>query len=538
MIQIKSDDSLQVMPNFEKKLLNPRGSALKDGLAFMAYAAQAIAQDEFSKCFVQKPRNNLMKTLLQVGPISFMGMCYRYGVLFPIRYKNVVDLYFDRLAILLGATSAFFTLLPVVLYLKNEKWRRLLFRFYCKAFLRSWGSRIKRHGSKPIVKEPHIFVANHTSFIDYLILSADAYPHATVAQRHGGLIGYFQKHILSSNGSLIFERSQKNDRTVLARKMKEHVHSPTSVPLLIFPEGTCVNNEYTVLFHKGAFDLGCKVAPVAIKYNKNLADAYWHTKTQTFTIHLLYLMTRWGLEAEVWYLPPRAKRPNQSAIDFANEVKAEISQVANLKNLSWDGYWKNYTPPVEKQEKLKDNPRQRYSHVLMQRIQNNSMKTSRSRRFSFTDSNDYSTSKLELEQPEWVNPHADTMDLRNQVLVSLQEQERCRNICSLINDKRHDIVDTWKDSVHNRQENLYSRRIENLSWRLWFRERLTAQEALRKPESDMSSMIDMMASLLPLPLRIYSPDDLYSDLASIDILSPSSLSPRRINWDFSETTVA
>ncbi|KAJ2994037.1 hypothetical protein HDV02_001890 [Globomyces sp. JEL0801] len=416
MIQIKSDDSLQVMPNFEKKLLNPRGSALKDGLAFMAYAAQAIAQDEFSKCFVQKPRNNLMKTLLQ-GPISFMGMCYRYGVLFPI-----------RLAILLGATSAFFTLLPVVLYLKNEKWRRLLFRFYCKAFLRSWGSRIKRHGSKPIVKEPHIFVANHTSFIDYLILSADAYPHATVAQRHGGLIG------------------------------------------------------------------------------------------------LLYLMTRWGLEAEVWYLPPRAKRPNQSAIDFANEVKAEISQ--------------NYTPPVEKQEKLKDNPRQRYSHVLMQRIQNNSMKTSRSRRFSFTDSNDYSTSKLELEQPEWVNPHADTMDLRNQVLVSLQEQERCRNICSLINDKRHDIVDTWKDSVHNRQENLYSRRIENLSWRLWFRERLTAQEALRKPESDMSSMIDMMASLLPLPLRIYSPDDLYSDLASIDILSPSSLSPRRINWDFSETTVA
>ena len=51
-------------------------------------------------------------------------------------------------------------------------------------------------------------------------------------------------------------------------------------------------------------------------------------------------MTRWALVADVWYLPPRAKRPEQSSVDFANEVKAEISEVAGLKNLSWDGYFK------------------------------------------------------------------------------------------------------------------------------------------------------------------------------------------------------
>lgn len=66
--------------------------------------------------------------------------------------------------------------------------------------------------------------------------------------------------------------------------MRDHVHEPSRSPLLIFPEGTCVNNEYTVLFHKGAFDLGVAVAPVAIKYDKTKADAYWHTKTQTFTL--------------------------------------------------------------------------------------------------------------------------------------------------------------------------------------------------------------------------------------------------------------
>lgn len=57
-------------------------------------------------------------------------------------------------------------------------------------------------------------------------------------------------------------------------------------------------------------------------------------------MHLIYLMTRWSLDADVWYLEPRARKSNQSSIEFANEVKAEISSVAKLKNLSWDGYFK------------------------------------------------------------------------------------------------------------------------------------------------------------------------------------------------------
>jgi glycerol-3-phosphate O-acyltransferase 3/4 len=51
-------------------------------------------------------------------------------------------------------------------------------------------------------------------------------------------------------------------------------------------------------------------------------------------------MTRWALVADVWYLPPRAKRKDQTAVDFSNEVKAEISKKAGLRNLSMDGYFK------------------------------------------------------------------------------------------------------------------------------------------------------------------------------------------------------
>ena len=41
----------------------------------------------------------------------------------------------------------------------------------------------------------------------------------------------------------------------MGKRMKEHVASPSTTPLLIFPEGTCVNNEYCVMFKRGAFDL-------------------------------------------------------------------------------------------------------------------------------------------------------------------------------------------------------------------------------------------------------------------------------------------
>jgi len=59
--------------------------------------------------------------------------------------------------------------------------------------------------------------------------------------------------------------ANSQDRLKVAERMKLHVSSADSVPLLIFPEGTCVNNEYTVLFKRGAFELGAAVCPIAIK---------------------------------------------------------------------------------------------------------------------------------------------------------------------------------------------------------------------------------------------------------------------------------
>lgn len=80
---------------------------------------------------------------------------------------------------------------------------------------------------------------------------------------------------------------QVKDRVIVAERMKQHVQAAETTPLLIFPEGTCVNNEYCVMFKRGAFDLGATVCPVAIKYNKVFVDAFWNSKRQSFTAHLV-----------------------------------------------------------------------------------------------------------------------------------------------------------------------------------------------------------------------------------------------------------
>lgn len=143
-----------------------------------------------------------------------------------------------------------------------------LLHFYMKGILVSLGTKVKYYGKKPSPGVPHIFVANHTSVTDLAVASGMGRIHAVVAQAHGGMFGWLCRAVLRPlTASLLFDRNESRDRAIVSRRMKQHVNDPRNNPLLIFPEGTCVNNEYTVLFHKGAFELDCLVCPIAIKYN-------------------------------------------------------------------------------------------------------------------------------------------------------------------------------------------------------------------------------------------------------------------------------
>ncbi|KAA8535936.1 hypothetical protein F0562_028414 [Nyssa sinensis] len=152
---------------------------------------------------------------------------------------------------------------------------------------------------------------------------------------HATEAGLLQSTILQSVGCIWFNCSEAKDREIVARKRNFR---------------TCVNNHYTVMLKKGAFELGCTVCPIAIKYNKIFVDVFWNSRKQSFTMHLLQLMTSWAVVCDVWYLEPQNLKLGETPIEFAERVRDIISAPASLKKVPWDGYLKYSRPSPKHRE--------------------------------------------------------------------------------------------------------------------------------------------------------------------------------------------
>ena len=65
-----------------------------------------------------------------------------------------------------------------------ERW---LVRFMCVMFVVSWTGVIRYHGPRPMPAANRVWVANHTSMIDYIVLCAFS-PFAAIMQLHPGWV--------------------------------------------------------------------------------------------------------------------------------------------------------------------------------------------------------------------------------------------------------------------------------------------------------------------------------------------------------------
>jgi len=179
-------------------------------------------------------------------------------------------------------------------------------------------------------------VANHTSPIDVLVLACyNAY--ALIGQRHGGFLGYLQDQLSKASPQIWFERGESKDRVHVFNRLKEHVEDPNKLPILIFPEGTCINNTSVMQFKKGSFEVGGVIYPVAIKYDPKFGDAFWNSSENGMLAYVMKMMTSWAIVCDVWYLPPMTREEGEDAIQFANRVKKEIALKGGLVDLVWDG---------------------------------------------------------------------------------------------------------------------------------------------------------------------------------------------------------
>ena len=320
-------------------------------------AGSAVVDDSFLRCFTSAP-DEPWNWNLYLAPLWALGVVFRHAVLFPLRMLLLLTGVLLFFVAFFGAKPVFALLGAGRTAEARARWERSCVQFLSQTFVASWTAVVRYHGPRPVPRPGRVWVANHTSMIDFIILTACS-PFAVIMQLHGGWVGFLQTQVLNALGCLWFNRTEVKDRALVAERMRAHVWREGAAPLLIFPEGTCVNNRYCVMFKRGAFDLGgATVCPVAIRYDRVFVDAFWNSKRQSFTAHLMRLMRSWAVVCDVWFLEPQAQRPGETPQLFAERVQKMIAQRAGLTIAPWDGYLKYYNlgakhpDLIEKRRKL------------------------------------------------------------------------------------------------------------------------------------------------------------------------------------------
>ncbi|XP_043247972.1 glycerol-3-phosphate acyltransferase 3 isoform X2 [Colletes gigas] len=324
-------------------------------LDYIKVGVEAIIEDEVTSRFEAEELKNwnlLTRTNRQYEFISWkltviwmFGFVMRYCFLLPLR----IFICFIGVMWLTVCTA-------VVGYVPEgsfKRWLNFKVSIMCFGVLSSALSSVITYHNPENRPVRGICVANHTSPIDVLVLMCDNC-YSLIGQRHGGFLGILQRALARASPHIWFERSEVKDREAVAKRLKKHVSDPTNPPILIFPEGTCINNTSVMQFKKGSFEVGGVIYPVAIKYDPRFGDAFWNSSRYSMIQYLYMTMSSWAIVCDVWYLPPMYRNEGESAIDFANRVKSVIARQGGLVDLQWDGQLKRMKPKKEWREKQQE----------------------------------------------------------------------------------------------------------------------------------------------------------------------------------------
>ncbi|XP_017307233.1 glycerol-3-phosphate acyltransferase 3-like [Ictalurus punctatus] len=341
---IQRDDSSLEKELEELRRTRPRSGvggafAFSDVFYFSKKGIESIVEDEVTQRFsseelvswnlLTRTNNNFQYISLRLTVLWGVGVIIRYGILLPLR----IMLACIGLSWLVIGTT-------IVGFLPNcriKDWLSELVHIMCyRICARGLSATIHYHNRENKPRKGGICVANHTSPIDVVILANDG-GYAMVGQVHGGLMGVVQRAMVRACPHIWFERAEMKDRHLVTQRLRDHVNDKNKLPILIFPEGTCINNTSVMMFKKGSFEIGGTIYPVAIKYDPRFGDAFWNSGKYSMVNYLLRMMTSWAIVCNVWYLPPVTQQEGEDAVKFANRVKALIARQGGLVDLSWDG---------------------------------------------------------------------------------------------------------------------------------------------------------------------------------------------------------
>ncbi|KAK9532084.1 hypothetical protein VZT92_009488 [Zoarces viviparus] len=337
--------------------------SLSDAFYFYQKGLESIMDDQVTQRFsseelaswnlLTRTNQNFRYISLRLTVIWGVGVFVRYCVLFPLR----ITLATIGLSWLVIGTS----LVGFLPESSVKTWLSELVHLTCyRICSRGLSATVLYHNKENKPQKGGICVANHTTPIDVVILANDGC-YAMVGQIHGGLMGVLQRSMVRSCPHVWFERSEMKDRHTVTSRLRAHVAAKTKLPILIFPEGTCVNNTSVMMFKKGSFEIGGTIYPVTIKYDARFGDAFWNSSKYNMVSYLLRMMTSWAVVVNVWYLPPMTRQDGEDAAQFANRVKSAIAHRGGLLDLAWDGGLKR----DKVKESFKEEQQKKYSSIIV-----------------------------------------------------------------------------------------------------------------------------------------------------------------------------
>ena len=202
----------------------------------------------------------------------------------------------------------------------REPFPHRMIRRWSIGMLRVFGLRAVRFG-EPLA-DPVLFVANHTSWIDIVMLhsqrAACFVAKAEIAR--WPMIGW----MAGTGGTIFHRRGSNHSLAAVMQVMVERLQAGRSVA--VFPEGGSGFNGVLKVFHarifQAALDADVPVQPVALRFarhGRRVVDAGFREE-ETFVANIVRLLGEAPMDAEVHFLKPVPASPD------ARRRMAELSR--------------------------------------------------------------------------------------------------------------------------------------------------------------------------------------------------------------------
>ena len=194
-----------------------------------------------------------------------------------------------------------------------------------------------------------VVVANHTSFLDMLIMVWQHNPsflgkRAILSIPLIGTVGFVNEMIAVDRENIVGAAGASGTSGASTKeRIVAHINDPNAQPLLVFPEGTTCRNDSLLQFKAGgAFAHAQPVQPLVLAYNRNSpwdTFDYANTPATNNKLWALRLLCRFRHSLTVIYLPPLVPDAvngfASDAVAFANAARAAMAEALGPATQVW-----------------------------------------------------------------------------------------------------------------------------------------------------------------------------------------------------------